>query len=338
MILNAIYFLKAKIKYSIQIRKTKFVGKNIYLINTPEHGNLGDHMIAYASIDFIRKNFPNYNVIEITHDQWLYSKKYIKKKINNNELIIITGGGYLGDLWENEQKVFCDIVETFNKNNIICFPQTIHFQDKSKIEYYKKKFNSYDNLKLVVRENNSYEFILDNEFVKKENLIFTPDIVLSYPQYDYQSERKGILFCARSDKEKNIGFDDIIEIAKSVSDKVDFTDTVVDYYITIGMRKNELEKKFKQFSQYELIITDRLHGMIFAYLTKTPCIAFDNVSKKVSGVYKWIDQSDSIICINEINSNDFKKMLEDMLSKKEKDFYICNHEFDVLSDLMKKNN
>ena len=36
------------------------------------------------------------------------------------------------------------------------------------------------------------------------------------------------------------------------------------------------------------MVTDRLHAMIFAAITNTPCIAFDNKSNKVECVYKWI--------------------------------------------------
>ena len=33
---------------------------------------------------------------------------------------------------------------------------------------------------------------------------------------------------------------------------------------------------------------DRLHGMIFAAITSTPCVAFDNVYGKVFAQYQWI--------------------------------------------------
>ena len=42
------------------------------------------------------------------------------------------------------------------------------------------------------------------------------------------------------------------------------------------------------------LITDRIHGMLFAAVTGTPCIALDNVSKKVSGAYEWIQYLDYI--------------------------------------------
>ena len=53
-------------------------------------------------------------------------------------------------------------------------------------------------------------------------------------------------------------------------------------------REEELRKKWDYFANHKLILTDRLHGMIFAAITGTPCIAFDNCSRKVSGVYEWI--------------------------------------------------
>ncbi|MBQ7221650.1 MAG: polysaccharide pyruvyl transferase family protein [Synergistaceae bacterium] len=38
----------------------------------------------------------------------------------------------------------------------------------------------------------------------------------------------------------------------------------------------------------ELVVTDRLHGMLFAAITGTPCVAFDNKTGKVHSVYEWI--------------------------------------------------
>lgn len=50
--------------------------------------------------------------------------------------------------------------------------------------------------------------------------------------------------------------------------------------VSVNNRKSELLKKLEEFRSNKLIITDRLHGMIMACLAGTPCIAFDNSSKK----------------------------------------------------------
>ncbi len=60
----------------------------------------------------------------------------------------------------------------------------------------------------------------------------------------------------------------------------DETDTVINKNVSKRTRDEELRKKWDQFSKSGLVITDRLHGMIFAAITGTPCIAIDNKSKK----------------------------------------------------------
>jgi pyruvyl transferase EpsI len=58
--------------------------------------------------------------------------------------------------------------------------------------------------------------------------------------------------------------------------------------VTQAMRDEQLQAKWQEFAASRLVITDRLHAMIFAVITGTACIAVDNKSKKVSGVYEWL--------------------------------------------------
>ena len=46
--------------------------------------------------------------------------------------------------------------------------------------------------------------------------------------------------------------------------------------------------KIREFSAGRLLITDRLHGMIIAALAGIPCLAFDNATHKVRGVFEWL--------------------------------------------------
>ena len=69
--------------------------------------------------------------------------------------------------------------------------------------------------------------------------------------------------------------------------------------INSDVRKQFIDKKIREFSEYSLVITDRLHAMVFSALGHTPCIAFDNSSKKVSGVYEWIKDNQFVICVEQ---------------------------------------
>lgn len=64
--------------------------------------------------------------------------------------------------------------------------------------------------------------------------------------------------------------------------------SVKDNLICFDDRKCAVQSKLEEFAKYKMIITDRLHGMIFSILSNTPCLALDNSNHKVSGVYSII--------------------------------------------------
>ena len=44
----------------------------------------------------------------------------------------------------------------------------------------------------------------------------------------------------------------------------------------------------EEIRKTSLVITDRLHGMVFSAITATPCIAFSNYNHKIKGTYEWL--------------------------------------------------
>ena len=118
------------------------------------------------------------------------------------------------------------------------------------------------------------------------------------------SARTGVLLCFRKDLERVISQDDK-ETLKVYLKQQEITykeiSTVQDYGINRFSRQNELNKIWYEFASASLVITDRLHGMIFAAINGTPCLALDNISKKVSGVYELISQLGFIKICSSVN-------------------------------------
>ncbi len=85
-----------------------------------------------------------------------------------------------------------------------------------------------------------------------------------------------------------------------------FTDTFIEdvYAPDDRKRKQIIQEKLIEFSQAKLIITDRLHGMILAYLSKTPCIVLSNYNYKIKGVYEWIKEIEWVIYTDKIEEID----------------------------------
>ena len=65
--------------------------------------------------------------------------------------------------------------------------------------------------------------------------------------------------------------------------------------------EKEIQKKLEEFASARMVITDRLHGMIFAAITQTPCIVLDSLSHKLRGCYEWLSELDYIRFVDNID-------------------------------------
>lgn len=285
--------------------------KYIIIFGSPIHGNLGDHAISCAERVFIEKHFPECGVVEVSSLSYCYSPSDYQKVISPDDILMITGGGFLGDLWENEDIFVKNVIQSFPNNSIIVMPQSVFFRNEEKLFETQRFLSNYPNLFLFAREVNSFQLFCN--LYEKKRVFLVPDMVLSLERKtDQHLLRNGILLCFRRDKEKTMhsSLEKLIcDSILSNSIKYRYIDTVDPRIISFKARNKQLNKKLDAFSKAELVITDRLHGMIFSVITHTPCIAIDNLSRKVSGVYEWIKalpyvkiiNSDSTITSSDIN-------------------------------------
>ena len=323
----------AAIKFFIRTGSSLFKNRHvekIILMGTPTHGNLGDQAIVYAEYKLLSKYFSEKKIIEVYSVDYLRYKNIIQKWIHVKDIIVIDGGGNLGSLWPKEDDKITDIISCFYKNTIIIFPQTCFydssFNSRTRINKNREIYSKCLHLHIMLRDLNSYKLV-DNYFpdVKK---YYVPDIVLKLENQKYKYKRDGILLCFRQDHEKVITDINIASLKKYLDTHAILyksTSTVISSTVKKNNRNIILEKKWKEFAKAKLVITDRLHGMIFAAITSTPCIALDNRSKKVSGVYEWIRDLSYIKC-----KADFNEIYEEIpaLYNMEEQEYTLNHTAD----------
>lgn len=263
--------------------------KKYFLLNTPNHGNMGDQAIAIAEEKILKDN--NIPFMEFNHNECVFGKRIIDHIIKPKDVILIQGGGYIGDLWMEDQNVFLDIVSTHYKNKIVVFPTSIFFDDKNNIIEFKEKIKKCKDITIFIREKKSLERM------KSYNLIefckYVPDIVtyLEYQPLNLKRENKVVL-CLRDDKEKVIGTEEekvIIDYLQQKGYEIRKIDTVISESVNNKTRNKKLNELLQNFLTAKFVITDRLHGMLFSTITGTPCISLDNISKKVSATYKWLE-------------------------------------------------
>ena len=78
------------------------------------------------------------------------------------------GGGYLGTLWISEENRFRKVVQAFNKNKIIVFPQTVYFSNdeegRRQLEISKEIYSSNSSLHVILRDLKSYNYFQEITF------------------------------------------------------------------------------------------------------------------------------------------------------------------------------
>lgn len=268
-------------------------GDHAIILATPVHGNLGDHAIVAGERAALSGIFPDRKLVEISNDLYLRAPKLAKRFIKKNDIVVIDGGGNLGTLWPLEDDKITGIIEAFSQNRVIVFPQTCFYDPETpynaRLERNRRVYENAEQLTVMLRDRASYDFF--REAFPNVDAAFVPDIVLSLQPELPQIKREGVVLCFRTDHEGVL----TEEIQQQISAKLEsmeipvkYTSTVVDRMVTQAIRDEQLQAKWQEFAASRLVITDRLHAMIFAVITGTACIAVDNKSKKVSGVYEWL--------------------------------------------------
>lgn len=264
--------------------------RTVLLLMTPEHGNLGDHAIAMAIFKFL--NDIGISWIEVTDRQLQVMQRENLLGAMNGFPILICGGGNMGTLWMNVENLMREVVHCNPKSSITILPNTAYYEEsdwgKLELEKAKQIYNHHRKLRIYARERSSLEF-MNRVF---QDIELAPDMVLSMPQQGTEQVRQGCLLCLRADKEKTRTPEQEQLIRQQAQqlfgENVTDTDMVIPGSISTQQRESALQEKFREFSGAELVITDRLHGMIFCAITGTPCIVINSKSPKVRGCYEWI--------------------------------------------------
>ena len=282
-----------------------------------DYGNLGDVAITYAQEQFLEKMFPGYDIVDFPISQTVSNLKVLKSICDTEDVITIVGGGNMGDLYGDIELLRLMIIKTFPKNRIISFPQTIEYIDAYKNRFLynlsKKVYNKNQNLLMCARETVSYEKM--KELYPQCNVCLVPDIVMILDQRSDSIPRDNrvITLCVRNDKEKKKSALDEELLKKQLIEKgyiLNISDTHIGKSgMSVQERENELQKIWNTFAASKLVITDRLHGMIFAFITGTPALVLPNSNFKVEKCYEWIKDCGYIKFIKEPTNESLLSLL-----------------------------
>lgn len=312
-------------KWRLRLHQNFRTSKNkrvFWIMMTPSYDNLGDSGITQATVDFLADYFPEFEIREVNEltRSWQYS--YLEKKIMNDDILILPGGGNFGEIWPVTELIRQGIVQRFSGKKMISFPQSYSFQNE-KSDILKSARQIYTNRVDLFFFRDSYsKKSFQSSFTIDSAL--SPDIVM----YTFSKFKNGsneniksndVLTILRDDKEKknNSQRDQLIGIL-NLKWEVMSTDTkpIGGQLITQKNRQNLINQKLKQIKSSGIVVTDRLHGLIFSRSQGIPVVFFGNSDGKVVNLFNtWLKDDSGILYADDKALSDIEMWIEDNINK-----------------------
>ena len=281
--------------------------RRVIYFEFPCFDNLGDHAIAYASEQLLSQICEKDKTLQLYIVKgWRIpvAVRALKRVISSADIILCQGGGNFGNLYSFAQEFRRKILKTFKENKIIILPETIFYSDDEYGEKEKEK-----DKRIIEKCRKLTIFARDalSEALMKKNFCIDirqmKDMVLFLDETKYAAKkREGIVLCLRSDQEGNLDAEQKIRIrseCEKTGENVLITDTCEKSEINECDRIGRLISKWEIWGRSKVVVTDRLHGMIFAFITKTPCIAIGNNHHKIREAYKTLENCNYIFFLED---------------------------------------
>lgn len=302
------------------------IDRDYVLFGLPYYNNIGDVLIWEGERDLLKSS--EHKCVGVCG--WAsYPKEPLKDK---NTLILITGGGYMGDLWRKAWQSVIDCIQRNPENKIVILPNTLHYDDKALIEQDRKVMERCRDLTLCMRDSRS--LALAKEYFPNTRSILVPDMAFCInPRTIKRLTRRptrNTLLLKRLDKEISSTpipasilaqhpdihdwptmeklmqtgkpifeerlFNFIVDKIIKITRRTAITTKIINWLYKVWFRPMMIRVGVRFVSSYREIFTTRLHVMILSVLIGRNCWLIDNSYGKLSSFYDtWLTDCD---CVN----------------------------------------
>jgi pyruvyl transferase EpsO len=286
-----------------ELRRLLPPGRPVVYLDYPVHLNVGDQLINLGTECFLSDNgYPvvaRYSLFNCPGD--------IPRRIPGDAIILLHGGGNLGDLYPDHEAFRERVVALCPDRRIILLPQTLHFSDEAGFAAAAAIYRRHPDLTICVRDHASLAKVAD---IGREVLLL-PDMAHQLWQHPALLRlrprpgpaRDGLRFFRKDREARHAG-----------EDAADWSDWETPTLVAAfrGLRKAHflaprlpgsldlaaawyrfrdhlIAHALRRFGNPELVETDRLHACLLAALLDRPVRLYDNSYGKNAGYYAaWL--------------------------------------------------
>lgn len=289
---------------------TPLIDSDYILLDVPYYSNIGDTLIWQGTEDLL-KTIPYKCLYRASIGSFEY------KSLPKDVVILLLGGGNWSDMYYHHNEFRNKIIELYPNNKIIILPQTIYYKGASLIRKDAAICRKHKQLFICARDKYGFDFLKKYNFSK--NILLVPDMAfciniallvnMSLPA------NKSILLFKRIDKEQTNTDSVIKNLACSEYDVSDWplyqqSEPMVDYIKAEILKKNNavadayayntylpsrVRAGVELISQYNTVISNRLHGAILSILLDKKVTIIDNSYGKNAQFYDtWLRGTEGI--------------------------------------------
>jgi pyruvyl transferase EpsI len=257
----------------------------------PTYGNLGDLAIATATRQLVERLLPDDTLMELNDSDTIAGALPLRRALSANDLVILPGGGNLGSSYPkagDERRLLLGVLP--KSQRCLIFPQSTDYPLTARGRRFlaadARAFARHRNLVVFARDLQSYQFIV-RHFDNQAHLVPDTALALAIDATRHRIDHpKRAIISLRSDDERRQDTPStnqvILELRQSgYQAKVVDTQARALTANTPAARQRAVTRMIDLYASAQIVITDRLHGMIFAAIAGTPAVVFDNANSKV---------------------------------------------------------
>jgi exopolysaccharide biosynthesis protein PssK len=296
--------LIAKLQHATEAVVRPLIPQNepVALLDFPSYANVGDSAIWLGELRWLQRwghDQPAY-----TCDLHTYDPGRLARSVGRGT-ILLSGGGNLGDLYEQHQRFRESVIAAFPRNRIVQLAQTACFRDAAALARSRIVFDAHPDLTILVRDRRSQE-VAANSFRAQVRLC--PDMAFGLEPLmrDGQPDRAELRLLRRD-------FESAVPAAEAAA-AVDWPDSdpasaaaSLDRWLRRAYRRHSrsviatllaklyeplardrLQRGVRLLQRAETVVTDRLHAHVLCLLLDIPhSVRADRFGKVNDFVATW---------------------------------------------------
>jgi exopolysaccharide biosynthesis predicted pyruvyltransferase EpsI/glycosyltransferase involved in cell wall biosynthesis len=313
--------------------------KKIVLLGTPSHDNIGDHAITLGECEFIRKYFPDYELYELSGFDLGENYDLLQGLVTTDDILFLSGGGNVTDMYLGDENIRRRVISDFSANKIVILPQTVYFSDsddgQKELAVSKEIYNRHSDLTFFTRGAKSLAFV--KKHFPSVGSYSMPDMATMLTR-NYGFERKGILTVMRDINDEsgidNAAHDEIARVCTLFDAEYEKSTNLYHKHFSFTIRGMVVGEELKRFARHQVVVTDRLHGLVFAAITGTPCVVISSLTQKIKEYVPFFKDSNAVFFIDK-DMTKLEGAVKSALSVKTAAYHIDLNVFEKMSKIIK---